>query len=210
MERRFKTVNMNYMEQNLIESVLANLPDKWQDKDTTTKQWKRDLIAYIEKLEIRSVLEIGSARGHTTYALSPFVDRVTCVEISIGRLNEAKTLNKQNSNINYFNDDVYQSDWSKYRHHDLVIIDCIHTTEAVIRDIQNAIVKISPTYLAFDDYGLFPAVKKAVDGFVDTGVLTVVADLGASPGTVFEMTKNPHTVEGRVIECYEGVLCKVN
>lgn len=190
-----------------LNSLLLNIPDKSEFKDTTTRKWKFDLVKFILESNVKSVLEVGSAKGHTTYTLSKFVDFVTSIEYSEGRLNESKTLNKENTNITYYQDDVYQTDWTKYGYHDLVIIDCVHTFESVIQDIRNACINIRPKFIAFDDYSLFPEVRQAVDGFIEGEILEIVARIGAPPGSVFSSAANPNAVKNLID--YEGVICRV-
>jgi|GEM_PF-2991885 len=190
--------------------ALARIPDKAEHKDTTSKMWKENLAHLVDVYSIDSILEIGSARGHSLYVLAPFVSKITGVELSLNRLAEAKALNKQYTNITYYSDDVYVTDWKKYGYHDLVIIDCMHTYQAVISDIENALAHVRPKYLAFDDYGLFPDVKRAVDTYIDSGALRVIANLGLEAGQVLNGPANPNVVPGRKLVASEGVLCAVN
>ena len=190
-----------------LNSLLLNIPDKSEFKDTTTRKWKFDLVKFILESNVKSVLEIGSAKGHTTYTVSKFVDFVTSVEYSEGRLTESRSLNKDNTNITYYQDDVYQTDWTKYGYHDLVIIDCVHTFESVVQDIRNACINIRPKFIAFDDYSLFPEVRQAVDGFIEGEILEIVSRIGAPPGSVFSSAANPNAVKNLID--YEGVICRV-
>lgn len=190
-----------------LEDILSTIPDKKEHKDTTTHQWKCDLVSFIVENEIKSVLEIGASRGHTTHVVSSFVDAVTSVELSPNRLQENKQLNQGKTNIIYYQDDVYQVDWSKYGYHDLVIIDCIHEFDNVVRDIRNACIFIRPKYIAFDDYALFKGVRKAVDAFVEGEVLEIQSKIGAPPGSNFDFTSNTST--DKILIDYEGLICKV-
>lgn len=189
----------------ILAEALARIPDKSEHKDTTTKAWKEDLVHLIDLHSIKSVLEIGSSRGHTLHVIYPFVEKLTGVELSKNRISDAKLLNMENTNITYFTDDVYNSDWNKYGYHDLVIIDCRHGFSWVVSDITNAIKIIKPKFIAFDDYGLLSDVKKAVDSFIKSERLKVIADLGAKPGTILEGVSKPIPLDGP-----EGLFCEVN
>jgi SAM-dependent methyltransferase len=185
--------------------LLRGLPDKWESKTTTSKKWKLDLHDFIVANEVSSVLEIGAAVGYTTHFLAHFVDKVTSVELEKRRVDESKKLSEGLKNINFICDDVYKGQW-KYGYHDLIIIDCVHEYSYVKKDIENAI-SLNPKYLAFDDYGLFPEVKKAVDEQIAFGRLKVVKHLGYPKGTHFGMSNSPNTTKGRVLDDFEGLVC---
>ena len=56
-------------------------------------------------------------------------------------------------------------------------------------------------YIIYDDYGVFPGVKKVVNEFVRKGILSIVSFVG--------LTSIP-TISGVNIEnTYEGVICKI-
>lgn len=204
---------MSLHNNTILDDLLNIVPDKWTFKDTTTRKWKRDLINLITEYGIKSVLEVGSAYGHTTFVVAPFVDRITGVEFSENRIQQAKTLIDQHPdlqrNIQFISSNVYTSNWEEYGEYDLVIIDCLHHYSNVVSDMTNAIDKSKASFLAFDDYGLFPEVKRAIDFFISEGRLEKIKGMGEEPGTVFSMSKDMSTVRDKVLVDYEGIFCKV-
>ena len=70
-------------------------------------------------------------------------------------------------------------------------------------DIQNSIDKFNKPYIVFDDYGLFPDVKKGIDEFIEEGKLKVVKKIGMSAGFEFTKTLN------KVLKDCEGLICQV-
>lgn len=186
--------------------LLRDIPDKWESKTTTSKKWKTDLLEFIQSSDVESVLEIGAAVGYTTHFLAHFVQKITSVELEQRRIEESKKLSKDLKNITYVCDNVYQGKW-KYGYHDLIIIDCVHEYHYVKKDIENAL-STNCKYLAFDDYGLFPEVKKAVDEEIAFGRLEVLKKIGYPEGTHFGMSDSPNTTKGRVLSDYEGIICR--
>lgn len=187
-----------------IEDLLRNIPDKSTDKNTTTYCFKEDLADFIREEGVRSVLEIGSSKGYTTYILANLVSKVTSVDKEPDKLASAAVLNRRKDNITYIADDVYVSDWSKYGVHDLVIIDCIHTYDNVRLDISNSIMRINPKYLVFDDFGTFEGVRLAVEEAISEGKLKILRRIGYPSGSIFG-----NLTSGRkVLEESEGVICE--
>lgn len=189
----------------LIAQKLQKIPEKSEYKDTTTHQWKKDLVSFIKANNIKSVLEIGSAIGYTSYIISSFVDNVTSVEFSSNRMLQNKTFNKSNTNIIFFEDDVYNTPWNKYGYHDLVIVDCNHQYDYVVNDIRNAVSVIKAKYIAFDDYGLYPDVYHAVNTYINNQSLEIAQRIGAPPQSDFYFT----SAKNKTLVDYEGVICRV-
>ena len=85
----------------------------------------------------------------------------------------------------------------------VVMIDCVHTFEAVNIDIENAL-KLNPDYIIFDDYGLstMAEVKQAVDNH---DKIEIVKRIGLEPGE-YEAKDRPKPM--KFVDS-EGVICKV-
>ena len=190
-----------------IEEALKELPDKWESKTTTSKKWKRGLYNFIKNSDVSSVLEIGTSAGHTTYFVAHFVDRVSTVEVDSTRVAKAREFTKKFNNINFICQSAYDGEW-QFGYHDLTIIDCIHEYKYVKMDIQNAI-KLGTKYIAFDDYGLFPEIKQAIDEYVADGKLSIITKIGYPKGTHFHMSKSSNTTTDKRLSDAEGVICKV-
>ena len=189
-----------------VDLVLNELPDKWEVKTTTSKLWKEGLYNFIKYQNIKSVLEIGTSLGHTTYFVAHFVDKVTTLEFDSSRVSKAKKLSEKHNNINFVNASSYD-DWN-FDYHDLVIIDCIHEYKYIKSDIENAI-NLGTKYIAFDDYGLFPELKLAIDEAIDSGRLELVHKIGYPIGTHFYMSKSTNTTSDKVLADSEGLICRV-
>ena len=61
----------------------------------------------------------------------------------------------------------------------------------------------SSGYLIFDDYGLFPEIKKAVDEYIVDGKLKIVEKIGHYKNAYYPTTQN------KVLKDREGVICQV-
>lgn len=185
--------------------LLCDVPDKWESKTTTTIRFKAELYDFFnnEKYKNMSALEIGSSTGYTTRILSKLFTNVTAVDILAERHEfSMKEVNAENTNIRYVVGDVYNQPW-EFGHHDVVLIDCIHDYEHVRMDILNAMKYCNKPIIVFDDYGLFPDIKQAIDEFITEGKLEVLQYIGHQAGTVIPKTAN------KVLKHYEGIICQV-
>ena len=100
--------------------------------------------------------------------------------------------------------DVYGTKWDFDKNHQVVFIDCVHDYPFVKNDIINAINYFHKPMLVFDDYGLFPnSVMKAVNEFIDDGILRILAKIGHKKDVVFEKTAH------KILRDYEGLICQV-
>ena len=189
------------------EDILSELPDKWEVKTTTSKRWKRGLYDFINIFNVKSVLEIGTSLGHTAYFIAQFVDKVTTVEVDSTRVEKAKKLSEKHNNINFICQSVYGREWD-FGYHDLTIIDCIHEYDYVKMDIDNAI-KLRTKYIAFDDYGLFPEIKQAIDEYISEGKLELITKIGYPKGTHFHMSLSTNTTPDKILIDAEGIICRV-
>ena len=99
--------------------------------------------------------------------------------------------------------DVYGTVWDFDKNHQVVLIDCVHDYPFVKRDIENSINYFDKPLLIFDDYGLFPnSVMKAVDEFIEAGILEVVTYIGHKKDVVIPKTAH------KILRDYEGIICQ--
>ena len=71
-------------------------------------------------------------------------------------------------------------------------------------DINNSLSLLkSGGYLIFDDYGLFPEIKKAVDEYIDDSKLKIIEKVGHYKGAYYPTTQN------KVLKDREGIICQV-
>ena len=187
------------------QGLLKGLPDKWESKTTTTLRYKSELIDFFrdKKYKDMTVLEIGSSNGHSTKVLSHLFKKVTAVDILKERHEYSyQNYNKQNTNVEYVVADVYNSKWN-FGSHDVVFIDCIHDYKHVKSDIENALKICDKPIMIFDDYGLFPDIKAAIDEYIDAGQFEVLTYLGHQKDTIIPKTQN------KILKHFEGIVCQV-
>ena len=178
------------MERN-IDKILEGIPDKGNAfKDTTSLKWKRDVLEFFINKNLRNCLEIGTWIGHTTKILSNVFDNVWSIEFQPHRHLRAKETCNGIDNITLVLGDAYDDNTYKNfpKSFDAVVIDCDHSFEGVIRDINRAasfIGESNKIYFIFDDYGHSEqtGVNQAVNHALQSG-LTFEAYIGKEPGTV--------------------------
>ena len=183
--------------------MLEGIPDKRQDKNTTSLKFKQDLIKYFESKKLYSCIELGTNAGWTTRVLSMIFEHVITIEQDYDLVKKAQMNNNDRENIEYLNGDVYNSDWGIQEVIDVGMIDCIHSYEFVKQDIQNCLAQ-GVKYLIFDDYGLpeqMPSVKVAVDEFIKNNPTVDVTYIGEPAGS------EPRI--GRPLVDWEGVIIKL-
>ena len=193
-----------------FEQILKDIPDKRQDKDTTSLKFKKDLIEFFgEDWKDKTCLEIGTNRGYTTRILSFLFKKVITCEYDSELVNFAKNVNKDRDNIEFLQKDVYQSTWD-FENIDVSVIDCVHEYENVMHDIQKSLQLVKSNkemILVFDDYGLPKPphrekdVKDAVDQYVDEHPsFDLVKYIGEDKGSDCR--------PGKILKAEEGVICK--
>tara|TARA_Y100001938_G_C7969560_1_gene368607 strand:+ start:218 stop:814 length:597 start_codon:yes stop_codon:yes gene_type:complete len=191
----------------MIEYKGINLSvDKSIDKNTTSHQFKKDLIDEFKDSEWNNtILEVSCNRGYTTSVLSKIFGRVYAVEVEDRHLRKAKSYNKFRTNIHYIKSHVYVGDkWEKFPMVDVVFIDCVHVHEFVLSDLEESIKHINNQngFIILDDYGLYRQVKLAVKDFIEkmNGEVTIHKYIGEPEGSTIR--------KGKVMDDYEGVILK--
>jgi SAM-dependent methyltransferase len=192
-----------------IEQILSQVPDKREDKDTTSHEFKKDLYDFFweDKWRDRSILEVSCNKGYSSYVLSHLFKQVYAVDFVQKALNWAEKFNQSRGrkNIQFIQCDVYKSPyWAKLPKADVVFLDADHRYNFVVYDIRNAWTNILDTggYIIIDDYGL-PAsgVKRAVDDLVkENKNLSLVRYIGEPTGSDCR--------SGRKLLDWEGVILK--
>ncbi len=190
----------------------ANIPDKREDKNTTSLKFKVDLVDYFANIEDSNnfvCTEVGTSLGYTTSVLAQLFSKVYTLEYDPNNVERAKKFNEKHSNIIYRNIDVYKDDWGVEEKVNVSFIDCVHEYIQVKTDIRNSLRKgKGEMYLVFDDYGLIPPVHQAIDDFIihDTGIpgapeLVSVTYIGEPKGSDCR--------RGKILSDWEGVIVKV-
>lgn len=185
----------------MIEELLNKVPEKHQYRNTTSKKFKLDLYNFFDKPEFKelSCMEIGCAKGHTTLILSKLFKQVYAINDRDTSEAQKFCNSNESCNVEFFSQDVY-----KYGLPDAVVdvimIDAIHTYEAVKMDIENSLKLRSKNkkYLIFDDTGISPEVLNIVKEKCDQNILQLITPIGCTPGDVFH----------RKLYDREGLICR--
>ena len=187
--------------------MLKNIPDKRQYKETTSLQFKRDLIKLFSEMgKDHTILEVGTNHGHTTRILSfLFKNVITLDWREEPNLRMAKELNADRDNITYIEKDVYASSWDDLNlpKFEVSFIDCNHEYGGVVSDILNCTnYGSSEQYIIFDDYG-HPktGVKKAIQDTINQNDNFNIVEYIGEP-------KGSDCRPGLILTDYEGVVCK--
>lgn len=88
-------------------------------------------------------------------------------------MEENQEYNNKFRNIDYIKCDLYNSDWDNIpRDVNVVFIDAYHEYDKCKSDLDKSLEYFKDLkYIIFDDYDVFPGVKKVVDDAIEGGVL---------------------------------------
>lgn len=158
-----------------MKTILDNLPDKTEYKNTTSKKFKHDIINFFQDKNLDTCLEIGTNHGHTTYVLSHLFKKVFTVDLHQSNIDFAREFNSSRNNIEFITGNAYNKEtYKNIQAIDVTFIDCIHTYDGVLRDIQTGLDKASSNgiYFIFDDYGhpRFSGVYNAIEEAIRQGL----------------------------------------
>ena len=192
-----------YLVNDKVRNLLKSLPDKTESKTTTSLKFKADFIEFFDedKYKNMSILEVGSSLGHSTGMLSYLFGKVVALDNLYERHEQSKKLNSNSDNIEYVVMDVYNQPWN-FDRMDIVFIDCVHDYAHIKSDIDNSLKFGKGTIIVFDDYGLFPELKQAIDEYVERGQLKILKKIGQLKDTYFP------TTQFKVLKDYEGIICQ--
>jgi len=186
-------------------NILKNIPDKREDKNTTSLKFKQDLIDFFQPLKLNSCVEIGTSFGYSTRVLSFLFNQITTIDIDYQNIRRALDFNSDRNNITYLCGDASNTDWSTDTKFDVSFIDANHSYSYVINDIKQSIKHgIKNMYIVFDDYGLpetTPCVKVAVDEMLDNGTIKLIKYIGEPAGAEPRL--------GRPLVDWEGIICQL-
>jgi hypothetical protein len=186
-----------------IEDVLKTIPDKTEWQTTTSHKFKLDVFHFFKEMgKGRSCLELGTHKGQTTKVLSLIFDEV--FTINHGDHSAAMEFNADRTNINFLKHDLYSEKWwENVPRADVIFIDALHETKAVLMDVENSLKIYSPDkkYFIFDDYGLIQSVRMAINKLL-FGPLSKVCTIGEPKGHKF--------TENHLLLDSEGLICIEN
>lgn len=184
------------MERN-INKILEGIPDKgYTFKDTTSLKWKYDVLDFFIDKNLYNCLEIGTWVGYTTKILANVFQEVWSIEFQAQRHKKAQETCKGIDNITLILGDAYSDETYKTfpKSFDAVVIDCDHSYEGVIKDINRGasfIGNSNKIYFVFDDFGHSEqtGVNAAVTHALQSG-LTLEKYIGKEPGTIIHRDDN--------------------
>ena len=184
-----------------LEELLTLVPDKSEDKTTTSHLFKSDLYNFFKKPEFedKTCLEIGCKNGFTTLFLTHIFKLVYGINYDTVFYPDNFLKSHGRKNYELFAQDVYKLGLP-VTSADVIFVDAVHTYQAVLLDISNSLSLTSSEkkYFVFDDIGLYPEVKAAVDECMEKNILKPEKRIGHSPfGLAF----------GRNLSDYEGIIC---
>ena len=188
---------------NLKEINNSNLTNIFQDVWTCSHEFREDIKDFFKDKRNLKIAEIGSHKGYTTRYLSDIFETVYPVDNSIEWTNFNKNLNKDKKNIEYIHLDIYKNSWNVIPEVDVVFIDADHSYDGVKSDMNNSLKRFKNLkYIIFDDYGVWPGVKKLVDESLNNKTLIFEKYIGLNnvPGLENKLFKNTS----------EAIICKVN
>lgn len=187
-------------------SILNNIPDKREDRNTTSLKFKEDILNFFNDIDCTNFkcIEVGTNRGYTTKVLSSIFKNVVTMEYNQDLVQFAMDYNRDRTNIEYLQGDVYEMDWGLDTDYNVAFIDCVHTYKAVKQDIKNCL-SYGVDYIIFDDYGLPDTqldVKAAIDEFINENKPFNVTYIGEPKGN------EPRI--GKPLVDWEGVIIHVD
>ena len=177
--------------------------DIYYDIWTISTQMRTDIANFFADKPKYKIAEIGSYKGYTTKELSKIFSEVYAVDNNDEFIQINKELNKNANNINYVNLDIYKKTWDILPIDiEVAFIDAGHNYESCKSDIMNSFNRFAKLkYIMFDDYGVWPGVKKIVDELILQKLLIFEKFIG--------ITDVP-SPNGIVNNTNEGIICRVN
>tara|TARA_Y100000296_G_C5137272_1_gene238905 strand:+ start:355 stop:951 length:597 start_codon:yes stop_codon:yes gene_type:complete len=190
-----------------IKEILRDIPGKLDNKGTTSLKFKLELCEWMtenrDMCKTKTAVELGTCNGYTTRILSAFFKDVITFDQLPERISIAKQFNAGYENIEYHQQDIYNSSWWEVdRDVGLVFIDAAHEYEFVKKDFENSekLPHNDQLFIVFDDYGAFTDVKRLVDQSIESGILKFDRFLGEAEGFVYRADKP-------ALQDREGVMC---
>jgi len=184
---------------------LENLIDIEDDIYTISNKMRTEIWQFFKNKPSLKIVELGAYKGYTTRFLAEHFEMVYAVDNNDSYLEENQEYNNKFRNIEYIKCDVYGS-WGDILpvDVDVVLIDVCHSYDSCKSDLDKSLGYFNGLkYIIFDDYGVFPGVRRVVDEAI-----------GSSGRLKFErwvgLTDIPGTLGGYVKGSHEGVICSVN
>lgn len=91
------------------EEILQGIPDKKDNKNTTSHKFKKDLLEFFSDKSIKTCLEIGANWGYTTRVLSYIAEKVYAIDHSDDNIKRVIENNRGRKNISCIVGDAYSN-----------------------------------------------------------------------------------------------------
>lgn len=183
-----------------IEKLLLLMPDKIDSLKTTSRLFKNDVYNFFNKPEFKNKigLELGCYKCYTTIILSKVLKKVYGVNLEHYDSIEPFLKENECTNVEVIIHDIY-SNGIPIKSADVIMIDAVHSYDAVKLDIINSLKlsSVDKKYFIFDDYGTAPEIKKAVTEFCTSNVIKVIQKIGHASTDTFT----------RPLYDFEGIIC---
>jgi lipopolysaccharide biosynthesis glycosyltransferase len=169
---------------------------------TCSSKMRYDIFNFFKDKTHFKIAEIGSHKGYSTKILSKIFSKVYAVDNNIEWTNFNKELNKNATNIEYVNLDIYKNSWDILPNDiEVVFIDADHSYDACKSDIINSMKNFKNLkYIIFDDYGVWSGVKQIINEYIDCKIFKFENFIGLNdvPGP-----------DGIIKNTYEGIICSI-
>jgi hypothetical protein len=186
----------------MMDKTAVKTVNIYEDLWTCSDEMRDDIADFFRDKTHFRIAEIGSHKGYSTKILSRLFSTVYAVDNSLEWTAFNKNYNQDRTNIEYVMLDIYKDSWEILPGDiEVSFIDAGHTYEQCKSDIINSIKTFRCLqYIIFDDYGVWPGVKKAVDEMIEKNMLQFERFIGLT---------NVPGPNGVVHNTHEGILCSV-
>lgn len=188
-----------------VTKKIISTPDKSSWKTTTTQIFKINVFGFLLEVGIdKTILELGSAQGHSTFYLAGLCKHIYATDISKDNCKLIENLNLKNCTI--YNEDIYSKSFLEIiskdiEKIDITIIDAVHKEKNVFDDSIKGY-NLNSKYFIYDDIGLIPEVKNGFEKFInflkEKKHIIEIRNIGAPPGAVYNNTGN------KILTDFEG------
>ncbi len=170
---------------------------------TCSETMRYNIYEFFKDKPNLKIAEIGAHKGYSTGILANIFSVVYAVDNSAVWMNYNRNFNKHAKNIKYVMLDIYNDSWKTLPEDiDVVFLDADHTYHSCRSDILNSLKHFKKLkYVIFDDYGVWPGVRKIVDELIYNKTLIFEKFIGLNdvPGP-----------DGIVKNVKEGIICSIN
>ena len=175
----------------------------YDDIWTCSDEMRYDIADFFKDKSYFKIAEIGAHKGYTTRILSYLFSHVYAIDNNIEWTHCNIDYNKDRENIEYIMIDIYKDKWDIIPSDiDISFIDASHSYENCKSDIINSIETFNNLkYIIFDDYGVWPGVKKVVDEMIQNKTLVFEKFIGLT---------NVPAPNGIINNTYEGIICSLS